>query len=89
VASTHHTAHTIAGVRSSELEIPITVSVASSVADAPLSSTVARRKSPKRTGYSSSALSRSRTPSVPSTSTSACSSISRGVSSERTPTRSA
>ena len=69
--------------------MPITVSAASSVAEAPLSSTVALRKSPKRTRQISSARRRSRTPFVPSTSVSASSSSAGGVSSERTPTRSA
>ena len=67
-----------------------TVSAASSVAEPALSRTVALRKSTNRTGRQiSSASSSSRTPSVPSTMTSASSSSAGGPSSERTPTRSA
>ncbi len=68
---------------------PMTVRAASSVADAALSSTVALRKSPNRKPQSSSARSRSRTPSGPSTMVSASSASADGLSSERTPTRSA
>ena len=85
----HQPADTYAAVSSSWREMPITVSAASSVADAALSSTVALRKSPNRKTQSSSARRRSRTPSVPSTIASASSSSSDGVSSELTATRSA
>ena len=67
-------------------EMPITVSAASIVADAALSRTVAFRKSPKLKAAGRAAVAHA---VGPSTIASASSSSAAGVSSERTPTRSA
>ena len=89
-ARTHQPATTNTSSESASAPAASTVTTASAVAAPALRITVALRKSTKRTagGYSS-ASSSCRTPAVPSTSVSAASSSSRGVSSERTPTHAA
>ena len=70
------------------LVAPMTVTIASIVAAPALSMTVDLSRSTKRTGgYAASADSSVRTPTGPSTSTSAWASSSAGVSSELTPTQ--
>jgi hypothetical protein len=89
-AATHQPAPTSTSASSRSPVAAMTVMIASIVAAAALSMTVVLSRSTKRTGgYAANADSSVRTPTGPSTSTSAWVSSSAGVSSEATPTQTA